>query len=214
MSGCEFCDEFGTAASNRFRDLYRGIVSSRIVARTDNFVVIPTLGQLLQGSLLVLPVSHVETCAALDRIAREELSALVREVSRRVSMTGEPLVFEHGAHAETGGSCGIYHAHLHVVPLPRPEVATSLFPEHGATAPDLDVAWEALAGSRHYLLLATGSEVLYRDVGEELGRFPSQFFRRRIAERFDLPGPWNWRSYDHVEPALLRTLTDHRRHAR
>jgi len=32
---------------------------------------------------------------------------------------GKPVIFEHGAKCSTGGGCGIYHAHLHVVPLPE-----------------------------------------------------------------------------------------------
>lgn len=209
MHKCEFCQEFA-GRSLRFERLYGQLIPSRIVARTDRFVALPTLGQLFTGSLLLLPVDHVETCALLTADARRELGELVSEMIPRVRGFGEPIIFEHGATEPTGGGCGIYHAHLHIVPVPEPVLAKVLFPEYQNHARDLQGAWEALQGTREYLIMNASGQTLYNDLDGQAGLYPSQFFRRRIVEYFDLQVPWDWRAYTDIESALLRTLSVNR----
>jgi diadenosine tetraphosphate (Ap4A) HIT family hydrolase len=205
MSGCEFCFEFADA-SGRFRTLYGDFASSRIVARSENFVALPTLGQLFPGSLLVLPERHVETCAALPEELRAELIGFAALMTSRTRDFGAPVVFEHGAVERSGGGCGIHHAHLHIVPLPSEVSAETLFPEHMTAADDLERALRALGGADEYLLLTAGKDVLYSDVSGLQHSHPSQFFRRRLAEHFDLAAPWDWRAYEHIEASVLQML--------
>lgn len=205
MRHCEFCQEFA-GSSPRFEKLYGRLASTRIVARTDRFVALPTLGQLFTGSLLILPVDHVETCARLTAEARQELEELAATMAHRVREFGEPIIFEHGATEPSGGGCGIYHAHLHIVPVPVSTLASTLFPEHQAQTQDLQRAWESLQNADEYLLMSAAGQTLYSDLMGQASRYPSQFFRRRIAEHFHLEAPWDWRAYTDVEPALLRTL--------
>lgn len=206
MLNCEFCQEFGTGEPNRFSEIYRGVTNSRIVARTRRFVAIPTLGQLFEGSLLVLPVAHLETCGQLDSDARSEMLSLADDMLVRTAAFGYPIYFEHGATAASAGGCGIHHAHLHIVPLPRKEATAALFPEATMGLEDLASAWSALERSDHYLLLGDGDRTLVHNIQADVGRFPSQFFRRRLVETFRLAVPWDWRAYGYVEPALVRTL--------
>jgi diadenosine tetraphosphate (Ap4A) HIT family hydrolase len=205
MHHCEFCQEFA-GSSPRFEKLYGQLASTRVIARTGRFVALPTLGQLFTGSLLILPVDHVETCARLTAEARQELGELVAKMAHRVREFGEPIIFEHGATEPTGGGCGIYHAHLHIVPVPNPTLASTLFPEHQAQTQDLQRAWDSLQNVDEYLLMCADGQTLYSDLTGQPKRFPSQFFRRRIAEHFRLEAPWDWRLYTDVEPALLQTL--------
>jgi diadenosine tetraphosphate (Ap4A) HIT family hydrolase len=206
MHQCEFCQEFA-GHSARFEQLYGRLVSTRVIARTDRFVALPTLGQLFTGSLLILPVDHVEMCSSLSAGAREELGELVAEVTLQVREFGEPVIFEHGAIEPSGGGCGIYHAHLHIVPVPEPTLATDLFPEHHTQARNLQEAWDLLQNTHEYLLMSAAGQTLYSDLTGHLGVYPSQFFRRRIVEHFGLEAPWDWRAYVDVEVALLRTLS-------
>ena len=205
MHHCEFCQEFA-GRSPRFEALYGHLGCTRVVMRTDRFVAMPTLGQLFAGSLLLLPLDHVETCAQLAADARQELGELAAEMTLRVRNFGQPVIFEHGATEPTGGGCGIYHAHLHIVPVPEPTPAIALFPEHQAQTEDLQKAWDALQGADEYLLLNAAGKTLISDLEGLSSRYQSQFFRRRIAEHFGLEAPWDWRAYTDAEPALLRTL--------
>ena len=207
MITCEFCAEFQTDGPSRFRSSYQGLASHRILARSDGFVAMPTIGQMLEGSVLILPVAHHETCAALDDVAHAEMLGLVDKMIARCSRLGSPVVFEHGATFGSAGGCGIHHAHLHLVPLPRAAALSELFPEAVDEAANLAAAWQTLRGSSHYLLIGDGSRVLTRDLTTRPGEFPSQFFRRRLAEVLTLGTPWDWRRYPAVEPSMLRVLT-------
>lgn len=205
MQDCEFCAEL-SERSQRFKKVYGALASNRIVARTDRFVAIPTLGQLFAGSILLLPIDHVETCANLAPDARKELGELAEQMVAKVRQFGEPIQFEHGSTENRNGACGIYHAHLHIVPLPEMTLASTIFPEYSSSAADIQGAWECLQDSQEYLLVAAAGQTVYRDLSDSPKMFPSQFFRRRIVEHFRLGAPWDWRQYTEIEPALLRTL--------
>jgi hypothetical protein len=144
----------------------------------------------------------------MDDDARAEMLVLVAEMVARCAKLGSPIVFEHGATAVSGGGCGIHHAHLHIVPLPRAAGPAELFPEGTAETSDLAAAWRTLRGSSHYLLIGNGDQVLTRDLIAMPGEFPSQFFRRRIAEFFALETAWDWRSYPSVEQSMVRVLAE------
>src|SRR5687768_2245990 len=129
MYDCDFCREIEGGRETTFRQIYQQVTPSRIVLRSENFVVLPTIGQLFVGSVLILPRRHRETFATLGEAERRELPALLNRVLSGVARFGEPIIFEHGAVSQTGGGCGVYHAHLHVVPLPAPTLPSDLFPE-------------------------------------------------------------------------------------
>jgi diadenosine tetraphosphate (Ap4A) HIT family hydrolase len=178
------------------------------VVSTARFVAVPTLGQIFEGSLLILPKAHVETCAAVENDAHAEMLGLLDQALIRCAGFGSPIFFEHGAAAASGGGCGIHHAHLHVVPLPSKVGTDLLFPEATNFSADLAGAWAALTETDHYLLIGNSENVRFRNLEADPGRFPSQFFRRRLAEHFGLEKPWDWRSYSQIEPELLRTLAE------
>src|SRR5688572_7165034 len=113
-SSCEFCTELTQDPNSRFKRLYSTQLPSRIIKRSDGFVVLPTLGQLFKGSLLVLPEEHVETFSSLSTEMLARLPDLLSELEVSTTRLGMPLIFEHGAKCFTGSGCGIYHAHMHI----------------------------------------------------------------------------------------------------
>jgi hypothetical protein len=201
---CEFCREFAGKPDTRFYDIYRR--RSRVVAQTPRFAALPTLGQLVDRSLLVLPWDHVETVASMALDHQRELMIFVRHLTLQMFGSHEVIIFEHGATCQSGGSCGIYHAHLHLTPIPSPLDPGEFFPEATDAAPSLMDAWQALRASSHYLIFSSRKGVRYRDVATSGGLFPSQFFRRRLVEQFRLSRPWDWRSFRAQEPAILDIL--------
>ena len=106
ITNCEFCLEIAEPESTRFAKIYGDILSSRIVASTGNFVAMPTLGQLFEGSLLILPKRHVETFADLCDSEKFEALRLIEEMKRGVRQFGHAFLYEHGAKCISGGGCG------------------------------------------------------------------------------------------------------------
>jgi diadenosine tetraphosphate (Ap4A) HIT family hydrolase len=206
MKTCEFCDELENKPNNRFKEIYCNDLESRVVSQTPNFIAIPTLGQIFAGSILIIPRKHVETSAQLDSTLQNELADFLTQLIPIVSRFGEPLFFEHGAKASTGGSCGIYHAHIHVVPTPKKIDPTSFFVEATDSSKGILETLVALRNCEEYLFVGNAEKIVYADVNKLYSRPESQYFRRQLCEYFKLETPWDWRDSLKREAHLLSTV--------
>jgi diadenosine tetraphosphate (Ap4A) HIT family hydrolase len=203
-SNCDFCDEFSGNADNAFQRIYGAGPFNRILLRTEEFVVAPSLGQIVEGHLLVLPQAHLRAVADLSATALTRFAVLTNRVGDVVSGEyGRFILFEHGTRAEGMGGCGISHAHLHVVPIGAVEdpVATlkSKFPFQ-----EFDLFNELGPRSRNL-----PAYLFYRDFGGRLylfdtGPLPSQYMRRLLAGALHEEN-WDWRTAGREE-RLLATL--------
>jgi diadenosine tetraphosphate (Ap4A) HIT family hydrolase len=210
---CDFCDEFGCPATSRFAKIYAPHVINRIVAQRGKLVAMPTIGQLFPGSLLIMPVTHTETMASLSKDALLQLSYFISDLEAVISRDKPVIALEHGACCKTGGGCGIYHAHLHLVPIPTSIFTNDLLPvgtdsDLFGKAPSLIEGLYALRSSVEYLIVRdTKNQVRYIDSPSMLGkRYPSQYFRRRLTDLFDLDCSWDWRTYQEPEQYVFETI--------
>lgn len=202
---CEFCAEFGGAGS-LFEAIYGSVLSSRVVLEEDGFAVMPSIGQVFPGSLMVLPRAHIERFADLpleDQVAAQRLIDRLRRTSTR-----RLIAFEHGAREATGGGCGIYHAHIHVVPVPDHMDTSPLVVGLAPSLSSLKGALCVLAASDEYLLLFDSEGRGWSRVLSPADRseFPSQYFRRCLAALAGTPGSWDWRTIEHPERRLVEAV--------
>lgn len=203
---CDLCAELAGSDYTAFSDIY-GNGTSRIVAWSDHLVALPTLGQLFPGSLLILPKRHIEMLSLADAALRIELDSFVTHLWDSASAFGFPIVFEHGALSCTGASCGVYHAHLHLVPLPCQIDMTQLLPEAQKTGPSLGAALSELTGASQYIFVGDARGIhVARD--EIVRKLPSQCIRRRLTEMFSIARSWDWRTYT-VEEPWVRNAIEH-----
>ncbi len=207
---CDFCVEFRHGPPHGVRKHLGHSIHSRVLDREGRYVAIPTLGQLFVGSILVLPLPHYETTAdAVIDAGSSDLRTLIERVRGTVATQGQPLIFEHGARSITDGSCGIYHAHIHVVPVPEHVTVGEVLGNRATSGVDLLSALEFLASRDQYLLVRdtfdrTGFVVID---GTTAQSYPSQYVRRYLARRFQTLSPWDWRYAPQPEPALGATLS-------
>jgi ATP adenylyltransferase len=193
---CRFCGLAALDASAHLRD--------RWVAHSEHFVVIPSVGALVDGWVLVVPKSHLLSLGALPEELQPELADLAATMSESLEREyGQPVTrFEHGSSAAMQAvGCGVNHAHLHLVPLTF-DVVADLALRH----PDLAVVdhrgglasapRRTRSGSYVYVRNGSGREVLILDTENE-----SQLVRRMIASRLGVPGRWNWRDYPDLDRA-------------
>jgi diadenosine tetraphosphate (Ap4A) HIT family hydrolase len=201
-SRCEFCDEFSGGRQNAFAARYGS--DDRTVLETDHLKVLPSLGHFVKGYLLVVPKPHY--CALADTPPEiiQEVEEVKRSLTRQLSpVYGRYIFFEHGARTPGSGGCGIYHAHLHALPL----TADGLLPQLKGQFPSLSVE------SLRELGLATRnrSYLYYEDWSAGCWLFfppflPSQYMRRLIADALGI-SEWDWRRSGRDE-ALLATRTE------
>lgn len=206
---CEFCDEFAGHGS-AFSRLYAGVLANRVVARSESFVAFPTIGQIVSRYLLVASAAHIENLAALSPSQISELIGFVEPLVATLAGEAPWAMFEHGAAQASGGSCGIYHAHLHILALPTAIAISDVLPDAATRSPVLSDALSELRGTPEYLLFGTAGEYATLDVAGRRAEFPSQYFRRKISELASAPGTWDWRAISAPESALVETVRQFR----
>ncbi len=167
-----------------------------------HFSVLPSLGSLVPGWVLVVPRRPMLNLAALNEIETTELRAFVHHLRNLLSgVSINVFEFEHGAQ-ETDSSmgCGVDQAHLHVVPLPFDLLDAAL--EDG----NQTIQWTDFSGEvdpwphtpeDHDYLVARDAR------GRSILGIPShptsQWFRKLIARRLERPKQWNYRAHPGIE---------------
>jgi diadenosine tetraphosphate (Ap4A) HIT family hydrolase len=160
---------------------------------TPGFVILPALGPIVLGHVLVVTRDHITSLGQTGRSTIDEYEALVESVIRRPGYSRRDLLeAEHGSSdQESAGAC-ITHAHVNLIPglgslvevldheLPRlpiePSPAGLLFPPPP------------------YIFMRAADHVrLFRahDVG-------SQRIRRAIFERLSRDD-WDWAVFPHLD---------------
>jgi diadenosine tetraphosphate (Ap4A) HIT family hydrolase len=201
---CDLCNEFSLRGESTFGAIYAEPSISRIIYRSSEFVVIPSLGQILEGHVLMLPQRHFTALGDMSDVSLSECRALSRRVRATLEAEyGSCIFFEHGTRCVGAGGCGVTHAHLHGVPLPQTldpvEFLTSSFPSDELR--DLTDIREKGAGLTSYLFYEDSQERSYL---LQSGALPSQYMRKLLAQRLG-SRDWDWRNVGR-EGRLLATI--------
>ncbi|WP_353822006.1 HIT domain-containing protein [Mesorhizobium sp.] len=171
--------------------------------QTQSFVVLPSLGSLCVGWVLVVPRRPMPNLSHLNHEERSELRGLTVELSLQVSDKGKtPYQFEHGGHIGSAVNCGVEQAHLHIVPLE--------FDLVGLAKHQPDVNWRVVDDTLEAAGGFVGSE--YLSVSDAKGRGAigapvtpqSQWFRRLIAAELHKGELWDYKQFPEL-PVLRQT---------
>ncbi|WPN29902.1 HIT family protein [Pseudomonas sp. P5_109] len=190
---CVFCRELIGRKDTNFARLYPEF-SSRVIAETDDLVVFPCIGQLTPGHSLVVTKAHYSNFAeafnALSDLAIQLKSALENANEFLGFKSKDTLYFEHGAITADHGGCGIYHAHLHLVPQAGGVKIGSVSGSDPQSFKSLMDAYFAIDGAKPYALI--GSEQSGFTTESLNVALPSQTIRRKVASELGCP-VWDWR---------------------
>jgi diadenosine tetraphosphate (Ap4A) HIT family hydrolase len=201
---CDFCNEFSGSSRNSFARLYQNKPKERIVLSTANFRVVPSLGQIVEGHLLIVPAVHFTAIADVPRQMREELVGVCARVRRTLcKVYALPLLFEHGVRGKNSGGCGVDHAHLHAVPFNcYAEPVEELIRNH-SLRPISGIAeiHKEVAPNTSYLYYEQPNG---RAWACETNFIPSQYLRRVVAESLGT-NSWNWKECGR-EQSLIRSI--------
>jgi len=205
---CHLCAQIaGEPAADLIHRLLCPAVYKRAVClETADFAIIPSIGPLVPGHVLVTPKRHVRSFASLPvwhAGAGEALAAgLAKELG---AMYDQPVhMFEHGS-ARSGNAiaCSVEHAHLHVVPT-----AAQVWPLIQSAG-----AWRELRADPLSTIVADQEYLLYEHPNGK--RFvlltnenpiASQFMRQAFAWALGTPQLWDWRLYPRSEEILSTLL--------
>lgn len=111
MDACRICDaldEKNHASSRTY---------NKHLKETKTFVVLPALGALMPGHVMVVTKEHLLNFATLSADAKQEYESLISEIREMPFYASTNILeAEHGSSTnESGGAC-ITHAHINIFP--------------------------------------------------------------------------------------------------
>ena len=178
----------------------------RLLYESKNFIVLPTVGAIVQGWLLIVPKDHYLCMGALDRnlfAEYEELCATVADVIERCY--GPVAIFEHGpAKPNEVVGCSVDHAHVHLVPTQCDLIldASKMFTE--------PLEWRSASGiadTRSFFIEKKSYLYLEQPLGKAfIANHPgiqSQLFRKVIAAHAGCLERYDWRSFPEINNILF-----------
>ncbi len=200
---CDFCDEFSGGHQNAYAKRYGPNAANRELLSDGTFRVLPTLGQLVEGHLLIAPSFHVTSMGDLIPEESSRLEVVCESVRLALQQVyGRVLFFEHGIRSAGSGGCGIEHAHMHALPVIANGVLETLIREFGGCAIHaLADIGETVRQESSYLFFEDSSSTRYVFPVE---RIPSQYMRKLVADSIG-KSDWDWRRCGQ-EPELFSTL--------
>ncbi|WP_433586451.1 HIT domain-containing protein [Microbacterium hydrocarbonoxydans] len=156
---CEICVEF-EASHVPEHYLFRGVPEAgRVLAQTDEFVLVPDFAPMMPGHVLLFTRSHALSMA--DHLRDGADDGELASVLERYSMFyGALAVIEHGStlEVERARPC-IAHAHLHLLPLDADPLIREFTRESAQET--TESAWPEIvrAAGHEYVLVGGGESV-------------------------------------------------------
>lgn len=192
---CRYIDDGYDKDINLHRTLYK----------SENFFVMPTIGEFIKGYLLIIPFDHVMSNAELSSEVREEFLTVLEDVNYILRLTypvSNTLVWENGS--GNGGigkaKTSIVHSHTHVAPskLTADQIEKLAgFPLEKVAYKDLDKY-----GDNSYLLVRGENDDDWRINDNPNLYIPRQYVRQLLLfEDYNYfpDDVWDWRSYPYID---------------
>jgi diadenosine tetraphosphate (Ap4A) HIT family hydrolase len=213
---CDFCKELREMPCT-FSRRHVELADKRAIQLSSHSYILPSLGPLVAGHALIVPVSHVTSLARLRNEVFSDLVAKADDWAGKVTQDKIPLMFEHGTPSENTmyGGCGICHCHLHVLPMPHGscerfyERLAAFLEAKGYQSDLINLeSWNALQAhaASAYLVVRIGREpprvlLFGNDVAVQ-----SQLLRQFVAsELISPPRDWDWRDSNAINLASEKT---------
>lgn len=197
---CRMCDIINRININD-SDIYNSPLTI-----SPNYVVIPALGHILEGYLMIVSKQHASCMGSLDNEALIELDGLKLYLRELLYSTYGPLIFfEHGS-VSTSDLAGtsVIHAHTHV--CPEPENFLTLVKEqlHLKSVEGQSFAKYSFKAKKPYILIENRDGLCFANNPEQ--SLPSQFLRRLLSTCVGLEEQWDWHCYPH-KLKLISTIS-------
>lgn len=183
---------------------------NRILMQTDRCVVVPTVGCLVPGYVLVFCKDHYLSMANLPDDLFSELIQLKRQIEERLYryFGSRCICFEHGtSDATTSGANSIEHIHFHIIPFSRPiwkEICPNIQVSEVKEFFDynsLRKEWKK-SSPKAYLTFQDIDQKIYY-IPNAIG-LPSQLFRKLLSPLLGAE-EWDWRK-ESYEGNMIRTI--------
>lgn len=186
--------------------------NERTIYRSENFFVIPTIGQFITGYLLIIPLQHIMSNGELSAEHLEEFQIVLSDVEYILKLAYPDaqgiMVWENGSGSSGKGKAkdSIVHSHVHVAPS---SLTSDLIKERaGFHFEELGIMDLPNFKEHTYLLMKCPDKENWLINNDPNVYIPRQFVRQLIAEEYNIPGEaWNWRTHP-FEDNMHETISD------
>lgn len=170
-------------------------IENTVICETENFCVIPSVGSLIEGYVLIITKTHINSLVELNQEQKEEYKKLVTEISNMFKKIygKSPILFEHGTpNLENSMSANsIIHAHSHIVNFEFDD-ENEMLQRYNFSA----VKSFKEVRKENYIYFQNGN-------GEKFVSYQfdsvSQLMRILIANKIEKKHQYNWREFDFKE---------------
>ena len=193
VDDCVYCKYLkGISEKHQHKTLYS----------SANFFVVCTLGQFINGYLLIIPYSHIMSNAELSESNRREFLTVLEDISYILKLTynvSNVLVWENGTGNSGIGKAknSIVHAHTHVAPSNLD--ATTI--ETISGFPFVEIGYNQLSEyNKDSYLLIQKSDTVWKICQDKNLYIPRQYIRQLLADEYGIEGEcWNWRTFPYAD---------------
>ena len=186
--------------------------NERTIYRSENFFVIPTLGQFITGYLLIIPYQHIMSNGELSRKHLEEFQIVLSDIEYILKLAYPDakgiLVWENGSGTSGKGKAkdSLVHSHVHVAPSGL--TADVIKDMAGFHFNELGIMDLPNFKEHSYLLMRCPDKEKWLINNDPKVYIPRQYVRQLIAEEYNIPGDaWNWRTHP-FEEKMHETICD------
>ena len=181
----------------------------RVSLESNAFAVIPSVGPLVSGHVLLCPKGHFKSFAQIPITLEDEFASMKNRLSVLLRETYGQRVhyFEHGsAKKAQEPMCTVEHAHLHFVPTDVEIWSDIKHTVEWQPAENSVAKLAELVGDNEYIWYESpeGFSVVATAIE---GTFESQYLRKVFAKAVGLGNAWNWREYPRSE-VIAETYTN------
>ncbi|SEM09631.1 hypothetical protein SAMN05444354_111144 [Stigmatella aurantiaca] len=180
-----------------------------IVHSTDEHVVVPALGSIIEGYVMLVSKRHRSSVATLNAQnaanVQKDIDSVLARLEKQPGSDGW-VVFEHGTTLDCGlKACCVDHLHLHLLPV-NMDLASALATQLSCEArriealQDLRQVREAGADNYIYVRNPDGKHYVLTPPA-----YSSQFVRQVLAERTGKAERWNWQHHP-MEDDSIKTV--------
>jgi len=201
---CSLCCEIHNLPNNNIPKNFFGARFDRIIKKSDNFLIVPSLGQIVEGYLLILTKYHYLSMSHLPIEYYDELKSLIdtaRDIIKKL-YDKKVIIFEHGMMCKErrAGAC-VDHAHLNIVPCN--EDISSLFYEklEFKSLSSIEELKRQYYKDKPYLYYC--SPTLQQMSASVPNYLPSQYVRKILAKEVYNTRRWDWKIYPGKEQISL-----------
>jgi ATP adenylyltransferase len=191
---CPFCAELDGDDLSIFAEMMGERLPRRVLYEDEHFVVMPPLGEFMEGGLLLLTRQHLLSLAHLPPAQFDHLERLLQAIQQALLKRWgvAPLVFEHGPAPDwSKGVCCVDHAHLNIFPA-AVKVHPHLAGRMNLSLSSLSEMTKLRRAEYGYLFVQENDGARRAYDGRDV---PTQLVRRIITSQMGLAERWHWRDY-------------------